>query len=141
MVKILYSTEATATGGRVGHVATKDGALSVTLSMPKALGGGDEPGNNPEQLFAAGYAACYLSAIKNVARRQNIDLSPDSAVTAEVGVGPRDDGTGFGLSVAMRVHLPGIETTVAQSLIEAGHGVCPYSHALRAGLSVKTTLM
>ena len=138
---ILYTTEATATGGRTGSASTKDGALSVTLVTPKELGGQGGDGNNPEQLFAAGYSACFLGAIKFVAAKQKVRVTEDSSVTATVGIGPRDDGTGFGLDVALAVLLPGVDRETAQSLVDQADIVCPYSHATRNGLDVRITLL
>ncbi len=138
---VLYSTEATATGGRTGHATTKDGALSVTLVTPKELGGQGGEGNNPEQLFAAGYSACFLGAIKFVATKKKVRVSDDSSVTATVGIGPREDGTGFGLDVALAISLPGIDPETAQDLVNQADIVCPYSHATRNGLDVRITLI
>ncbi|NQD95515.1 Ohr family peroxiredoxin, partial [Pseudomonas sp. CrR25] len=98
-MKVLYSTQATATGGRTGKASTADGSLAVNLTTPKELGGPGGDGNNPEQLFAAGYSACFLGAIKFVAGKQKVKISDDSTVTATVGIGARDDGEGFGLDV------------------------------------------
>jgi osmotically inducible protein OsmC len=138
---ILYTTEATATGGRTGHAATRDGALSVDLVTPKELGGPGGAGNNPEQLFAAGYSACFLGAIKFVAAQKKVKVADDSSVTATVGIGPREDGTGFGLDVALAIALPGIDRDAAQALVDQAHIVCPYSHATRGGLDVRLTLL
>lgn len=137
---ILYRTEATATGGRTGEASTSDGALHVALSTPKELGGAGGAGNNPEQLFAAGYAACFLGALKFVAGQQKVKVSDAASVTAAVGIGPREDGQGFGLDVALTIALPGIETAVAQDLVDRAHIVCPYSHATRESLDVRLTL-
>jgi lipoyl-dependent peroxiredoxin len=139
-VNILYRTEATATGGRTGKASTTDGAFSVDLVTPKELGGPGGQGNNPEQLFASGYAACFLGALKFVAGEQKVKLAEDSSVTAAVGIGPRDDGQGFGLDVALTIALPGIEAGLAQELVDQAHIVCPYSHATRKGLDVRLTL-
>ncbi|HMP45320.1 MAG TPA: organic hydroperoxide resistance protein, partial [Sphingopyxis sp.] len=128
-MKILYRTEATATGGRTGQASTTDGALSVALVTPKELGGPGGDGNNPEQLFAAGYAACFLGALKFVAGQRKVKIDEASTVTAAVGIGPRDDGQGFGLDVALTIALPGIKADVAQQLVDQAHVVCPYSHA------------
>jgi osmotically inducible protein OsmC len=138
---ILYTTEATATGGRTGHAATRDGALSVDLVTPKELGGPGGAGNNPEQLFAAGYSACFLGAIKFVAAQKKVKVADDSSVTATVGIGPREDGTGFALDVALAIALPGIDRDTAQALLDQAHIVCPYSHATRGGLDVRLTLL
>lgn len=139
-MNILYRTAATATGGRTGHAATTDGAFSVALVTPKELGGAGGEGANPEQLFASGYAACFLGALKVVAGKRKVKIADDISVTAAVGIGPRDDGQGFGLDVALTISLPGIDAGVARELVEQAHVVCPYSHATRGGLDVRLTL-
>jgi lipoyl-dependent peroxiredoxin len=139
-MKTLYTTEATATGGRTGSAKTADGAFAVTLTTPKELGGPGGPGNNPEQLFAAGYSACFLGAIKFAAGQKKVKVSDDSTVTATVGIGPRDDGQGFGLDVELAIALPGLEREVAQAIVDQAHIVCPYSHATRNGLDVRLKL-
>jgi Ohr subfamily peroxiredoxin len=135
-VNVLYRTKATATGGRDGKAQTADGALSVNLSTPKELGGAGGTGNNPEQLFAAGYAACFLGAMKFVASQGGPKIPADTTVTAEVGIGPRAAG-GFGLEVALEISLPGIAKTEAEALVEKAHQVCPYSNATRNNIDVK----
>jgi Ohr subfamily peroxiredoxin len=139
-MQVLYSTSATATGGRDGKATTADGTFSVGLATPKELGGGGGAGHNPEQLFAAGYAACFLGAIKYVAGKEKLAVPADAAVTATVGIGPRDDGTGFGLDVALTVALPGLEREAAQALVDQAHIVCPYSHATRGNVPVRLAL-
>jgi Ohr subfamily peroxiredoxin len=136
-MKILYTTTATATGGRDGKAATKDGSFSVSLATPKELGGGGGAGNNPEQLFAAGYSACFLGALKHVAGKEKVTIPSDASVTATVGIGPRDDGTGFGLDVDLAVSLPGIDREQAGDLVAKAHVVCPYSHATRGNIDVR----
>ena len=138
-MKALYVTNATATGGRDGRAATDDGKLQVKLATPKELGGGGGEATNPEQLFAAGYAACFLSAIKYVAGQSTTKIADESAVTASVGVGPRDDGQGFGLDVALAISLPGLDPSAAKDLVAKAHIVCPYSHATRGNLDVRLT--
>ena len=138
-MKALYVTNATATGGRDGRAATDDGKLQVKLATPKELGGGGGEATNPEQLFAAGYAACFLSAIKYVAGQSKTKIADESAVTASVGVGPRDDGQGFGLDVALAISLPGLDSAAANDLVTKAHIVCPYSHATRGNLDVRLT--
>lgn len=137
-MKVLYKTRASATGGRDGHAATDDRLLSVKLAPPKELGG---PGGatNPEQLFAAGYAACFLGAMKFVGNRDKITVPADVSVTAEVGIGPRDDGGGFGITAALTVNLPGLDAAAAEDLMARAHVVCPYSHAIRGNVEVTTT--
>jgi len=133
-VNPLYTAKATSTGlGRQGHVASSDGVLTHDLSIPKELGGPGGGGTNPEQLFAAGYAACFHSALQNVARRDKQRLT-DSSVTAEVGIGKQ--GEGFGLTVELVVSLPGIDHDVAEKLVAAAHQVCPYSNATRGNIDV-----
>lgn len=139
-MNILYRTAATATGGRTGHAATTDGAFSVALVTPKELGGAGGEGANPEQLFASGYAACFLGALRFVAAQRKVKIADDISVTAAVGIGPRDDGQGFGLDVALTIALPGIDAGLAWELVEQAHVVCPYSHATRGGLDVRLTL-
>src|SRR5580700_2787029 len=106
-VNVLYRTSATATGGRDGRAATKDGSFSVKLATPKELGGGGGPGNNPEQLFAAGYSACFIGAMKYVASQGGPKVPADASVTATVGIGPRSEG-GFGLDIGLEIKLPGL---------------------------------
>ncbi|MQT13464.1 organic hydroperoxide resistance protein [Segnochrobactrum spirostomi] len=139
-MSILYRTKATATGGRDGSAASEDGVLQVKLAIPKELGGPGGAATNPEQLFAAGYSACFLSAVKFVAGQQKVKVADNSTVTASVGVGPRDDGTGFGLEVALEIALPGLERAVAEDLVARAHVVCPYSHATRGNLDVRLTV-
>jgi len=136
--KILYTAKATSTGGREGATHSDDGRLKVNLSTPKGLGGNDGPGTNPEQLFASGYSACFIGALKNVAAGNRIQLPDGLSVTAEVGVGPIPNG--FGIGVAMHVSLPGMEKSAAESLVEKAHVVCPYSNATRGNVDVKFTV-
>jgi osmotically inducible protein OsmC len=135
-VNVLYQTTATATGGRDGHAATQDGSLDVMLSTPKELGGAGGTGNNPEQLFAAGYAACFIGAMKFVASQGGPKVPADTDVTATVGIGPRSEG-GFGLEIALNVTVPGLSRDEAQTLVEKAHEVCPYSNATRGNVDVK----
>jgi osmotically inducible protein OsmC len=134
-MKVLYSTTATATGGRAGHARSADGALDVTLTVPKELGGDGKPGSNPEQMFAAGYAACFQSALRHVASEQKKNIT-DSSITATVGIGPREAG-GFGLKVDMDVSLKGVSKAEAEELVSFVHStVCPYSNAVRGNVDV-----
>ncbi len=140
MTKILYSTTATATGGRDGRSGTDDGSFQVALAVPKEMGGNGQ-GNNPEQLFASGYAACFLGAMK-FAASQNRDLprvSADASVSATVGIGPRTD-KGFGLTVALVARLPGVERAAAEALVAEADTICPYSHAVRGNITVTLTV-
>ncbi len=134
-VNVLYTTQARATGGRDGVAETLDGSLKLKLATPKALGGAGGEGNNPEQLFAAGYAACFIGAMKAVAGSVGTKVPADAHVTASVGIGPRDEG-GFGLTVALQVQLPGLDKAVAEKLVETAHQVCPYSNATRNNIDV-----
>ncbi|MGV9714034.1 organic hydroperoxide resistance protein [Gordonia sp. NPDC003424] len=137
-MKALYTAEALATGdGRNGHARTSDGKLNLDLDMPKELGGSGV-GTNPEQLFAAGYAACFHSALRLVAGQAGADVT-DSAVGARVSLGTTATG-GFGLAVELEITLPSVDATTAQSLIEKAHEVCPYSNATRGNIDVALTL-
>jgi Ohr subfamily peroxiredoxin len=140
MMQILYTAQATATGGRDGRAVSNDEKLNVKLSTPKELGGAGGDGTNPEQLFAAGYSACFLSALKFVAAHAKVALPADAAVTAEVGIGPNGSG-GFGLAVDLRVSLPGLEQDAAAKLVHKAHEVCPYSNATRGNIEVKPVLV
>ncbi|HVM84255.1 MAG TPA: organic hydroperoxide resistance protein [Candidatus Binatia bacterium] len=139
-VNVLYTTAATATGGRDGEAATKDGSFKVKLSTPKELGGAGGPGNNPEQLFASGYSACFIGAMKFVASQSKQTVPANTSVTATVGIGPRSEG-GFGLTVALAVSLPGMAKDVAQKLVNDAHQVCPYSNATRNNIDVKLSVV
>ena len=132
--KILYTAHATSTGGREGASRTDDGILDVKLTTPKQLGGNGLPGTNTEQLFAAGYSACFIGAMKHVAMMQKITLPADTSIKAEVGIGPIPNG--FGIQVALHVTIPGMEHAAAEKLVEAAHQVCPYSNATRGNIEV-----
>lgn len=140
-VDVKYTTSATATGGRDGRATTKDGALDVKLGVPKEMGGSGE-GNNPEQLFAAGYSACFLGAMKAVAASDKAGpkVPQDATVTATVGIGPRSEG-GFGITAALDVSLPGMEKAQAEALVQKAHQVCPYSNATRGNVDVKINVV
>ena len=138
-MKILYWAEAESKGGRIGSARTSDGALDVQIVVPKELGGdADAEGTNPEQLFAAGYAACFHSAMKTIAGMKKIDLE-ESTVTARVGLGPTGSG-GFGLEVELSVDIPGLEPETAHSLVRKAHRRCPYSNATRGNIEVGLTV-
>jgi len=139
-VNVLYRTAALATGGRDGRATTLDGSLDVTLATPKELGGGGGAGNNPEQLFAAGYAACFIGAMKFVASQGGPKVPADATVTANVGIGPRTEG-GFGLDIALDVALPGLDRAAAEDLVAKAHQVCPYSNATRGNVDVRLTVV
>lgn len=132
--KVLYTARATSTGGREGGSKTDDGRLNVSLSIPKGLGGNDGPGTNPEQLFAAGYSACFIGALKFVAGSAKVALPANLSIDAEVGIGPI--ATGFALEVGLKVNLPGMDKAQAESLVEKAHQVCPYSNATRGNIAV-----
>src|SRR3954453_7663116 len=139
-VDVKYRTKASATGGRDGRAATEDGALQVSLSTPKELGGGGGQGNNPEQLFAAGYAACFLGAMKFVASQDKQKVPDDAKVTSTVGIGPRSEG-GFGLEITLDVSVPGLARDQAQALVLKTHQVCPHSHPTRNNIDVKLNVV
>jgi osmotically inducible protein OsmC len=134
---VLYTAVATAEGGRDGRVATHDGTIDVVVNPPKEMGGSGA-GTNPEQLFAAGYAACFGSALGLVGRNAKVDVS-DAAVTAEVGIGK--EGEGFGLKVTLRVELPdSVDAEAGRKLVEQAHQVCPYSNATRGNIEVNLVI-
>jgi Ohr subfamily peroxiredoxin len=137
--KVLYTAHATSTGGRTGTAESSDGALKVALSTPKELGGAGGAGTNPEQLFAAGYSACFIGAMKAVAAGQKIKLPDDVSITADVGIGPIPGG--FGIQVAMAITVPGFEKAQAEALVAAAHKVCPYSNATRGNIDVTLTVV
>lgn len=131
---VLYTAAATADGGREGRTASDDGRLDLVVSVPRELGGSGE-GTNPEQLFAAGFAACFHSALKLVARTARQDVE-ESAVTAQVGLGQLAEGSGYGLQVHLRVSLPGLDEDDAAALVARADAVCPYSNATRDNIRV-----
>ncbi len=134
-VDVKYRTIATATGGRDGQATIQDGSLSIKLATPKELGGAGGPGNNPEQLFAAGYAACFIGAMKAVAPAQKLRVPTDATVTAAIGIGPRAEG-GYGITADLKISLPGLDRAEAQRLVDAAHQICPYSNATRGNVDV-----
>jgi Ohr subfamily peroxiredoxin len=136
--KVLYTAEATSSGdGRNGHVVTSDGRIDVDLAFPPGLGG-TGAGSNPEQLFAAGYAACFHTALRYVAHREHSDLG-DSTVTAQVDIGP--DGDVYGLAATLIIHVPGMERDKVREFAEAAHQICPYSRATRGNISVELRIL
>jgi Ohr subfamily peroxiredoxin len=140
--KALYTAHATSTGGRVGTTESSDGVLKMSLTTPKELGGGGGNGTNPEQLFAAGYSACFIGAMKAVAARQKISLPADVSITADVSIGPMTGKEGaFGIAVAMAVHVPGLDKAAAEKLVAVAHEVCPYSNATRGNIDVALTVI
>ena len=138
-INVLYSTNATATGGRDGHARSDDGRVDVQLSTPKELGGAGGEGTNPEQLFAAGYSACFIGALKVAGQQLKVKVPNDVKVTAKVGIGPKAEG-GFGITADLTVDLPGVDREQAQQLVEAAHQICPYSNATRGNVDVGLTL-
>jgi Ohr subfamily peroxiredoxin len=139
-VDVKYKTSATATGGRDGSARTADGSFSVKLATPKELGGAGGEGNNPEQLFAAGYSACFLGAMKAVAGSLKFKVPAETTVTATVGIGPRSEG-GFGITADLAISLPGLDRADAEKLVETAHQVCPYSNATRGNVDVGLTVL
>lgn len=137
-MKTLYTTKATATGGRNGHVKSENGILNLEVRHPKGLGGANDDFANPEMLFAAGYSACFDSALNLVIKKEGITTGT-TAVTAKVSIGQNDAG-GFGLEAELHAIIPGVSLEEAQSLIEKAHQVCPYSNATRGNMPVKLTV-
>ena len=138
VTRVLYTADATAEGGRGGHVRTSDRRLDVPLDVPAEMGGSGGPGTNPEQLFAAGYAACFQSALMGVAAARKLAI-PRSKLTARVGIGPASEG-GFGLTVALDLHAPGLDRVQAATLMEEAHELCPYSRATRGNVDVELSV-
>ncbi|MFK8331220.1 organic hydroperoxide resistance protein [Pseudomonas sp. BJa5] len=134
-MKVLYTAVATATGGRDGRAISSDKNLDVKLSTPKELGGAGGDATNPEQLFAAGYSACFIGALKFVASQSKRSMPADASITARVGIGQIPGG--FGLDIDLNINLPGLEQADAQALVEAAHQVCPYSNATRGNVDVR----
>ncbi len=131
---VLYRAKATATGGRDGRATSSDSVLDIQLTTPKELGGGGGQGTNPEQLFAAGYSACFLGAMKFVAAQQKQVLPNDTQVTGQVGIGPIPSG--FGIEVALTIAVPGLPRDQVEALVQKAHIVCPYSNATRGNIDV-----
>ncbi|MDH4558373.1 organic hydroperoxide resistance protein [Pseudomonas sp. BN417] len=134
-MKVLYTAVATATGGRDGRAISSDKNLDVKLTTPKELGGAGGDATNPEQLFAAGYSACFIGALKFVASQSKRSIPADASITARVGIGQIPGG--FGLDIDLNINLPGLEQADAQALVEAAHQVCPYSNATRGNVDVR----
>ncbi|MNZ60162.1 Organic hydroperoxide resistance protein OhrB [compost metagenome] len=134
-IQALYTATATATGGRDGRAVSSDGILDVKLTTPKELGGAGGDATNPEQLFAAGYSACFIGAIKFVAGQKKVKVPADASITGKVGIGQIPGG--FGLEVELNIDLPGLDRAVAEDLVAAAHLVCPYSNATRGNIDVR----
>ena len=128
--KVLYTAHAHTTGGRDGAGKSSDGALAVTLSAP----GSGKPGTNPEQLFAAGYSACFMGALKFVAGKAKVAIPADASIDAHIGIGSRDDGGGFGITAKLEIKVPGVDRAVVEDLVQKADVVCPYSHATRGNI-------
>ncbi|MBV8036182.1 organic hydroperoxide resistance protein [Roseateles sp.] len=140
--KALYTATATATGGRTGTAKSSDGAIDLTLATPKELGGAGGPGTNPEQLFAAGYSACFIGAMKAVAGRQKIALPAEVSITSDVAIGPHANKPGaFGIQVDMKISVPGMDRAQLEALVKTAHEVCPYSNATRGNVDVSLTIV
>ena len=136
--KVVYTAHATSTGGRDGGSKTDDGKLQVKLAVPKEMGGNGD-GTNPEQLFAAGYSACFLGAMKFVAGQQKTTLPASTSITADIGIGAIPGG--FGIQAALAITIPGMERAAAEALVAAAHQVCPYSNATRGNIDVTLTVV
>ena len=137
-MKALYTTSVTAKGGRNGQVKSENGILDLEVRMPKALGGANDDFTNPEMLFAAGYAACFDSALNLIISKSKIETG-ETSVTAQVSIGQNQDG-GFGLAAELDVNIPGISIEQAQELTEKAHQICPYSNATRSNIEVKLSV-
>ena len=139
--KALYTAQGISTGGRTGSTKSSDGRISLQLSTPKELGGDSGPGTNPEQLFASGYSACFIGAMKAVAARQKITLPGEVSIKSSVSIGPMTGKEGaFGIAVTMAVSVPGMDRAAAEKLVATAHEVCPYSNATRGNIDVALTL-
>ena len=140
--KRLYTATATATGGRDGRAKSDDGVLDLALVPPKPLGGSGATGTNPEQLFAAGYSACFIGAMKAVAGKQKISLPAEVSITSDVAIGPHANKPGaFGIQVDMKISVPGMERSALEALVATAHEVCPYSNATRGNVDATLTIV
>jgi osmotically inducible protein OsmC len=137
--KILYQGQSTSTGGRDGRSVSSDGYLNLKLATPKELGGAGGEGTNPEQLFAAGYSACFIGAMKFVAMQEKIALPAETSITAKVGIGPITGG--FGIAAELQISVPGMERSKVEAIVEKAHFVCPYSNATRGNINVTLTVV
>ena len=135
--KVLYTAEATAVGGREGTGKSSDGALDVTLSAP----GSNKPGTNPEQLFAVGYAACFVGALKAVSSKIGVKVPDDVSIDSKVSLGPIKGGAAYGIAVKLAVNLPGLDDAQKKQLVDAAHEVCPYSNATRGNIDVDLSIV
>lgn len=139
-MQAIYSATATSTGGRDGRSITADNKLDLALSTPKELGGNGGGGTNPEQLFAVGYSACFIGALKLVAAQQKVQVPTSLHVTATVGIGENPKGEGFTIRADLEVDIPGVEKSIAKQLVEAADKICPYSNATRGNIDVNFTI-
>ncbi|RZU01004.1 organic hydroperoxide resistance protein [Rivibacter subsaxonicus] len=137
--KVLYRAEATATGGRDGRAVSSDKHLDIKLTVPREMGGAGGEGTNPEQLFAAGYAACFIGAMRFIAGQKKVVLPPDTRIDSKVGIGQIPQG--FGIEVDLAVHVPGMARAEAEALVAAAHQVCPYSNATRGNIDVRLSVI
>jgi lipoyl-dependent peroxiredoxin len=138
----IFTAHATSTGGRTGSTESSDGRIKLQLSTPKELGGDNGPGTNPEQLFASGYSACFIGAMKAVAGRQKIALPADLSIKSSVSIGPMTGKPGaFGIAVTMAITVPGMDKAAAEALVAAAHQVCPYSNATRGNVDVALSVV
>ncbi|MGZ3722340.1 MAG: organic hydroperoxide resistance protein [Bdellovibrionales bacterium] len=137
--KVLYRGVAKATGGRDGKATTSDGGVSVNLTTPKELGGGGGAGTNPEQLFALGYSACFIGAMKFVAMQQKIKLPDDTNIEGHVGIGQIPGG--FGIEVELKINVPGMDKAQVRAIVDKAHQVCPYSNATRGNVEVTLSVV
>jgi len=137
--KVLYTATSTATGGRDGRAVSSDKVLDIQLSTPRELGGAGGPGTNPEQLFAAGYSACFIGALKVVAAREKVALPADTAITGHVGIGPV--GQAFGIQAELQISITGVPRETVEDLVAKAHQVCPYSNATRGNIDVTLTIV
>ena len=137
--KVLYTATATATGGRDGRAVSSDNVLDVKLTTPRELGGAGGDGTNPEQLFAAGYSACFLGALKFVAGQAKAKLPAETRIDGSVGIGQIPGG--FGIEAELRIHLPGLPREEAEALVQQAHQVCPYSNATRGNIDVRLVVV
>jgi Ohr subfamily peroxiredoxin len=142
-MKALYTAHATTTGGgrANGHGRTDDGKIDVNLSTPKEMGGDGGPGTNPEQLFAVGYSACFLGAIRGAARKSGHKIPDDTSVTAAISFADREDNEGFAILARLEVRMPGLDRATAEDIVKRAHRICPYSHVGRSGFPVETTVV
>ena len=137
----VYTAHAHTTGGRTGTSSTSDGRLEVTLDTPKAMGGNDGPGTNPEQLFAVGYSACFLGALKAVARGEKVKIPDETTIDASVAFGENAKRAGFNIAVELKVTIPGFEPAQVEDLVHKAHQICPYSNATRGNVDVTLTVI